>query len=170
MLGVHPLGKKLRLPAAGASRPSPQRFLGLFAAKPALDAPCAAAEGPSDAVNFSSAAELVGVATLRSLAPSDDAVRDGALVLTDAVSSQERALVVDLPAMAGRRYFDANFELSIGGGTGGEGVSVCLGRLPDAPFGEDGAGDGLRVLLLSGRGFRCGRRENRTPVNPHAAR
>ena len=38
----------------------------------------------------------------------------------------------------------------MGGGTGGEGLSVCVGDLPEAPFDELGAGDGLRVLLLSG--------------------
>ena len=31
--------------------------------------------------------------------------------------------------------------------SGGEGVSVCLGVLPEVPFGEEGAGVGLRVLL-----------------------
>ena len=30
-------------------------------------------------------------------------------------------------------------------------MSVCLGELPDVPFGEAGAGDGLRVLLLTQR-------------------
>ena len=36
-----------------------------------------------------------------------------------------------------------------GGGTGGEGAGACLGTLPDAPFGELGAGDGLCVLIRS---------------------
>ena len=68
-------------------------------------------------------------------------------------------MVVRGPRMSDHKYFAASFDLYIGGGTGGgthgenrtggEGVSVCLGDLPDAPFGESGAGEGLRVSLLT---------------------
>ena len=57
--------------------------------------------------------------------------------------------MVELPLLSGWRFFEARFDLSLGDGGGGEGVSVCVGVLPDAPFGERGVGDGLRVLLLT---------------------
>ena len=49
-------------------------------------------------------------------------------------------------------WFDVSFSLYIGGPgyLGGAGLSVCLGNLPDdAPFDEDGAGHGLRVVFRS---------------------
>ena len=53
------------------------------------------------------------------------------------------------PRMSGQQHFAASFDLFVGLGLGGEGVSVCLGELPDAAFGEDGQGEGLRVLFLT---------------------
>ena len=62
---------------------------------------------------------------------------------------QERSIIVHGLHMSGHSYFSAHFGLYVGDGTGGEGVSICLGDLPDAPFGDDGAGEGLRVRLLT---------------------
>ena len=76
-------------------------------------------------------------------------MKDGALQLTSAETLQERSLVVRAPRMSGQQYFAAEFDLFVGNGLGGEGVSACLGDLPDAPFGEEGAGEGLRVRLLT---------------------
>ena len=93
-------------------------------------------------------APLAGVAALYSRTPSDAAVRDGVLVLTEAQPLHERSMVIELPALwEEQRYFEASFDLYAGGGNGGEGASVCLGVLPEVPFGEEGAGVGLRVLL-----------------------
>ncbi|MGZ0214396.1 MAG: hypothetical protein ACKVI4_18090, partial [Actinomycetales bacterium] len=102
------------------------------------------------ALDFSSAASLEGYATLFSLAPSDDVVREGHLVMTEAQTSHERTMIMELPALWElERYFELTFDLRVEGGgrNGGEGVSVCFGDLPEVPFGEEGAGDGLRVLL-----------------------
>ena len=101
-------------------------------------------------LDFSSAESLDGVAMLYSLAPSDDAVREGHLVLTETESFTERSMIMELPALwEVQRYFEASFDLRVGGGgdNRGAGVSVCLGVLPEVPFGELGAGDGLRLLL-----------------------
>ena len=83
-------------------------------------------------------------------------MKNGELILTYAETMQERSLVVRGPRMAGHLYgglahqhFAAHFDLFIGGGLGGEGVSFSLGDLPDASFGELGAGEGLRILLLT---------------------
>ena len=51
---------------------------------------------------------------------------------------QERSIVVRGPRMSGQQHFAATFDLYIGDGLGGEGVSACLGDLPDAAFGELG--------------------------------
>ena len=50
------------------------------------------------------------------------------------------------PNLSGSRVDEAGHK---GHAEGGEGVSACLGELPDAAFGEDGAGEELRVLLLT---------------------
>ena len=75
---------------------------------------------------------------------------EGMLVLTPAQPEHERSMVMELPALWElQRHFEASFDLYAGNGNGGEGVSVCLGLLPEVPFGEEGAGaaGGLRVLL-----------------------
>ena len=54
--------------------------------------------------------------------------------------------------MSGHQHFAASFDLFAGLGLGGEGVSACLGELPYAVFGEEGAGDGLRVSFLTAFG------------------
>ena len=84
---------------------------------------------------------------------NDGSVHDGELWLTEGGGSVERSFVGELPLLSGWRFFEASFDVSLGGGGGGEGMSVCVGVLPNAPFGERGAGDGLRVLLLT-RGAR----------------
>ena len=75
--------------------------------------------------------------------PRGPTVKNGELILTYAETMQERSLVVRGPRMAGHLYgglahqhFAAHFDLFIGGGLGGEGVSFSLGDLPDASFGE----------------------------------
>ena len=60
-------------------------------------------------------------------------------------------MLVNLPP-ATWSSFELELELYVGDGTGGEGMSVCLGALPDAPFGEYGSGDGLRLLLRTHEG------------------
>jgi len=105
----------------------------------------------SASLGFSSISELDGLASLYSRSPSDGAVREGTLVLTDAMSSEQRSLIVEVPLFAAlRERFEVRFDLMIrGNGTSGEGVSACIGPLPDVWFGERGAGDGLCVLLLT---------------------
>ena len=93
--------------------------------------------------------ELAGLATLHSLAPSDSAVRGSSLFLTSVETSETRSVVLAAPSFAGQRFFEAELEVYVGSGTGGEWLSACVGDLPDAPFGELGAGDGLCVLLLT---------------------
>ena len=110
--------------------------------------------GATRALSFDfsgSASDLAPLAALYSLAPSDSCVHDGELWLTEG-DVVERSIVVEAPLLVGWRFFEARFGLNIGGGSigGGEGLSVCVGVLPDAPFGERGVGDDtLCVLLLT---------------------
>ncbi|KOO21822.1 hypothetical protein Ctob_007228, partial [Chrysochromulina tobinii] len=107
-------------------------------------------------LDFEGADELEGLATLHTAGPRGALVVGGELSLTSEQTKQISALVTHEHLMADPRqlYVAASFDLYIGGGTGGggEGVSVCFGDLPDAPFGEEGAGDGLRVSLLTSTG------------------
>ena len=58
--------------------------------------------------------------------------------------------VVDIPPGAHAAFIHLDFELVIGGGTGGEGFSVSFGgELPLGYIGAQGAGLGLRVLFLT---------------------
>ena len=120
------------------------------------------AVGASDELfmGFASEDEVLETAEVHTLGPRGMFVNSlGWLQLTGPAPMQERSIVVRGPRMSGHQYFAASFDLYIGGGTGGgsggenrtggEGVSVCLGDLPDAPFGESGAGEGLRVSFLT---------------------
>ena len=101
-------------------------------------------------LEFGDAASLAGVASLYSLSPSDGAVSDGSLALTSNEPMQERSIVVNASLLGDRVHFEASFDLFIAGDKNvGEGVSVCGGDLPEAPFGELGIGEGLIVRLLT---------------------
>ncbi len=76
-------------------------------------------------------------------------VENGVLKLTTATNAQLGSLVID-DFLAGAEViqFSARFRLAIGGGTAlpADGVSFNFAPdLPDAPFGEEGAGSGLSV-------------------------
>ena len=75
---------------------------------------------------------------------------DGSLALTSNEPMQERSIVVNASLLGDRVHFEASFDLFIAGDKNvGEGVSVCVGDLPEAPFGELGIGEGLIVRLLT---------------------
>ena len=74
----------------------------------------------------------------------------GSLALTSNEPMQERSIVVNASLLGDRVHFEASFDLFIAGDKNvGEGVSVCVGDLPEAPFGELGIGEGLIVRLLT---------------------
>ena len=116
-----------------------------------VSAAAATATYASDEVwlRFHDHEDIMSTSEVHTTGPRRPTVKDGALQLTSAETMQERSLVVRAPRMSGQQYFAAEFDLFVGNGLGGEGVSACLGDLPDAPFGEEGAGEGLRVRLLT---------------------
>ena len=76
------------------------------------------------------------------------AIEDGVLKLTYALEQSEKGSLVldDLDAGQVIGSFTARFKLLIGGGTGAEGFSFNFAPdLPDAPFGQEGDGQGLTV-------------------------
>lgn len=85
--------------------------------------------------------------------------RAGFLQLTGAHYFQTGSFVWDLgPRDFDIVWFALSADIYIGGGSaitlgersgGGMGLSLCFGKLPDAPFGEFGAGDGLRLSFLT---------------------
>ena len=69
---------------------------------------------------------------------------DGAVQLTPNVGGQQGSLIL-APDAAPGTTLDVQFELYIGDGSAADGFSFNYGDLPDASFGEQGAGAGLRV-------------------------
>ena len=106
-------------------------------------------------LDFSDEADVLTTSELYTSGPHGPTVKNGALILTYAETNQKRSIVVRGPRMSSgphmtaQSYFAASFDLYVGDGLGGEGVSVCLGELPNVHFGEEGVGEGLRVLLLT---------------------
>ena len=95
--------------------------------------------GASDSIflDFTDHEEVMETSALHTNGPRGPTVKNGELILTYAETMQERSLVVRGPRMAGHLYgglahqhFAAHFDLFIGGGLGGEGVSFSLGDLP----------------------------------------
>ena len=114
-----------------------------------LEADSVACASGSAFLRFYDHEEAMQLCAIHTLGPRGQTVKNGALILTYAETLQERSVVLRGPRMCAEQHFAATWELYIGSGLGGEGVSACLGDLPDAPFGEQCAGDGLRVLFLT---------------------
>ena len=124
------------------------------AAEVRCDSPGAAIAGASSMLwlDFSNESELLARGSVHTSGVPGNPVEAGELWLTRASTLQVRSVVAGAQLMSRHhRVFSASFKLYIGGGTGGEGLSICLGELPDAPFGEEGAGNGLRIALLTHR-------------------
>ena len=66
-------------------------------------------------------------------------VEAGVLQLTSAEFFQTGAAVINVTGVSGVEEFSAEFDLYMGGGGGGEGVSFNIGDLPDTFFDERGA-------------------------------
>ena len=85
-----------------------------------------------------------------------EAYTDGVLQLTNGDFSQEAAALISAPvALADARYFEAAFDLYVGGDFSpagsavGESISFCVGDLsPIAPISEYGVADGLCVAFI----------------------
>eukprot|EP00966_Prymnesium_polylepis_P220460 5099469-Prymnesium_polylepis.1 len=86
---------------------------------------------------------------LHSFGPAAGLV-DGALQLTAADFLQSGSAVVDVPLnLTASTELAVTFDVYLGGGKGGEGLSFNVGSLPRTYFDERGAGSGLTVEFLT---------------------
>ena len=85
--------------------------------------------------------------TVYSSAGGSAAVTGDVLKLTSAHLQETGSAVVHASRMDSMTYFEASFDVYLGGGSGGEGLSFSLGEMPSHAFDEHGVGSGLRVLL-----------------------
>ena len=78
-------------------------------------------------------------------------VRDGVLRLTEVAPNTGGTAIVGIrqltPAAPISPYFRASLQLYVGGGRGGEGLSISYGDVDDGYIDETGAGTGLRLQL-----------------------
>ena len=75
-------------------------------------------------------------------------VIDGVLQLTAGDYGQTGSAIVHMGDLGSLSAFVAEFDVYIGGGLGGEGLSFNVGVLPPTHFGERGARSGVSVQLL----------------------
>ena len=73
----------------------------------------------------------------------------GMLRLTAADMLQTGTALVAVPLLNETSEFEVSFNVFIGGGSGGEGVSFNVGALPSAQFGERGVSAALSVQLIT---------------------
>ena len=133
----------------------------LTCAAPSMLAAGALADAPSLVANFtfepdeSAALFSAGVASYTLMGHAH--VAGGALWLTaDAPGQLGSCILPALPHVGPTTTFAASFDVHIGGvclgggrNCGGDGVSFSFGEVADEAFGADGAGDGLRIQLLT---------------------
>ena len=84
-----------------------------------------------------------------SLPPGTARISNGLLRLTEADLQQTGSALVSIGALDSMSEFAAEFDVYIGGGPGGEGVSFNVGSLPPTHFGERGVRSALSIQLLS---------------------
>ncbi len=106
--------------------------------------------GIASAGSFSSGDEIGSPLPAGATLYGDATWHDRAFWLTHNVQTQQGAVILhDLDPGMWVTSFWMEAMLYIGNGdtTGADGLSFCFGDLPEADFGEKGAGTGLRVML-----------------------
>ena len=109
--------------------------------------PSGSAAGSSGSMHFDFSSQPLGLRTYGHPAGCSRVV-DGVLQLTAPDFDQIGSAVIDLASPGTLSEFMIEFDMYVGEGSVGEGLSFNVGALPPAPFGEQGVRSGLTVQLL----------------------